>query len=998
MPVLEQETFGGSGPSEAVPVETWEMQHLLRHITCVQVKNFTPFPARDALASALSQPSEHSQYTAFGNLSDDLDVARARKRSRRISSTSIATAGSPKFDTLGSADDTRVPVQEYRGRKRTMSRASGMRGSTVGASPSSEHKRRPPPISGSGPTIRPSRPRTSSMVSHSSLNTTSGASPLSLGLWPDHSQAALEKALQSRLVETFITMTVHPPASDSESLAGSSQSFTPRSLASTPPRSAPSSREKFPVRHQFSSSTATNLSSPSNHGTPSTPESSKHLSTAQRRASVSAHRKVASISSHAAVAASTLPGFSSAKATQLDVHAHNRAAAPIPNYISPIHRPSTNPSFIVDPRSSYDYANWTDLTAEIITIQLWGKVPLSSDYGHGKGKGKEKATNGIHNGSSSQWKMMEEWTVDLTHLVSLPDEFASHPSHLPSNSLLVTLSTTGRTYYLPRPSRTSSTRPPSPDAGYSSDPEGRGAGEYTSKLSDLLAKAPNSHSKSSTFDDRSSWSRKGHRRSAGWQDVVKLLTLQTVILDTQRSLAKLEHDVEKLVVEDELIRMKREISEREARVDDWQSNAHAVRDTSEILSSCIRDRGDALRKRRRMLAQARLLLQEDVFAEAKREEELIQERSRILTLHKSLAPIRVNLIATLASIFPIDLLSGPDLLYTILDVPLPIPTGTTDPAPPLSFPSHKEVTEDGIATALGYAAHVVHLLATYMEQDLVYPITCVGSKSLIRDGISAMVGPRMFPLFSKGVDTYRFEYGVFLLNKDIELLMSESNLRALDMRHTLPNVKNLLLTLTADCDSEGVTVVRTLQSPAFSVSGLVSPPRPSSPTDPTSEVTIINGTLESTPAEVLTSDDTPPHSGASTPKSTSDAYYNSLSRMSKPFFGLSGFLRSRHPSSSQQPSVKPVPEVPEGESEGRTASSAIQEEDTLESPNSDGADDDGEEDRRTIRGVVVSGGAEDKPKKTGNGQLPHTPTDDAEKTVEGEEVSTRLPQIVTHMS
>lgn len=27
-----------------------------------------------------------------------------------------------------------------------------------------------------------------------------------------------------------------------------------------------------------------------------------------------------------------------------------------------------------------------------------------------------------------------------------------------------------------------------------------------------------------------------------------------------------------------------------------------------------------------------------------------------------------------------------------------------------------------------------------------------------------------FPLYSKGVDTYRFEYAVFLLNKDIELV------------------------------------------------------------------------------------------------------------------------------------------------------------------------------------------------------------------------------------
>lgn len=27
-----------------------------------------------------------------------------------------------------------------------------------------------------------------------------------------------------------------------------------------------------------------------------------------------------------------------------------------------------------------------------------------------------------------------------------------------------------------------------------------------------------------------------------------------------------------------------------------------------------------------------------------------------------------------------------------------------------------------------------------------------------------------FPLFSKGVDTYRFEYGVFLLNKNLEMV------------------------------------------------------------------------------------------------------------------------------------------------------------------------------------------------------------------------------------
>ncbi|KAF8319938.1 hypothetical protein DL93DRAFT_2074226 [Clavulina sp. PMI_390] len=33
-----------------------------------------------------------------------------------------------------------------------------------------------------------------------------------------------------------------------------------------------------------------------------------------------------------------------------------------------------------------------------------------------------------------------------------------------------------------------------------------------------------------------------------------------------------------------------------------------------------------------------------------------------------------------------------------------------------------------------------------------------------------------FPLYSRGVDTYRFEYAVFLLNKDIEMVRPVTNL------------------------------------------------------------------------------------------------------------------------------------------------------------------------------------------------------------------------------
>jgi UV radiation resistance-associated gene protein len=177
----------------------------------------------------------------------------------------------------------------------------------------------------------------------------------------------------------------------------------------------------------------------------------------------------------------------------------------------------------------------------------------------------------------------------------------------------------------------------------------------------------------------------------------------------------------------------------------------------------IRLRKRNIRERREALTAARLILDQELeeFAEV---EELLHVEGCIIrlcccifpflpccgsssdkfsSLQNQLAPTRTTVLTTLSWIFPIDLLSPPDLLYTILNVPLPIPLSSTDPAPPLTLASWKEVTEDGVATALGYAAQVVHMMAIYLGKVLVYPITCVGSRSLIKDGISAMVGPRM---------------------------------------------------------------------------------------------------------------------------------------------------------------------------------------------------------------------------------------------------------------
>jgi hypothetical protein len=74
--------------------------------------------------------------------------------------------------------------------------------------------------------------------------------------------------------------------------------------------------------------------------------------------------------------------------------------------------------------------------------------------------------------------------------------------------------------------------------------------------------------------------------------------------------------------------------------------------------------------------------------------------------------------------------------------------------------------------------------------------------------------------------------------------------------------------------------------------------------------------------------------------------------MSRPFFGLSGFLRSRYPSSAQRPSVKAVPESLENGVEGENGDEGQ----TTGSTEESGSDD---EDRRTLRGVPVNTGGED---------------------------------------
>ncbi|KAI1338718.1 putative UV radiation resistance protein [Xylariaceae sp. FL0016] len=156
---------------------------------------------------------------------------------------------------------------------------------------------------------------------------------------------------------------------------------------------------------------------------------------------------------------------------------------------------------------------------------------------------------------------------------------------------------------------------------------------------------------------------------------------------------------------------------------------------------------------------------------------------------------RRRICEELSRVFRIEPLpSGAPLNFSICGIPLP--NTEYDPTSSTS-------TEDSLAAGLGYVAQLTHILQYYLSVPLPYPISAFGSRSSIRDDISLLhEAQREYPLFLRGGATaqYRFDYGWFLLNKDIEALCVSVGLKVVDIRHTLPNLKYLLYVCSAGSD------------------------------------------------------------------------------------------------------------------------------------------------------------------------------------------------------
>ncbi|CAE6421807.1 unnamed protein product [Rhizoctonia solani] len=453
--------------------------------------------------------------------------------------------------------------------------------------------------------------------------------------------------------------------------------------------------------------------------------------------------------------------------------------ATVPFFISSIHRPSTNPSW-TDLDAKGDFAGWIDRQRNRVTVALWGRVDECSASAWSNLKGKDKDM-GTEESNDANWKILVEWDVQMEKLEKVEATVLDHLDVLPSNTLLLSLAPSGDLYFLPP---NSPSRPSSP-AAYASDSE--------LATTTLKTKPP-------TRSEMLQQSRRETRmkQSATWADVVKFANLYAVTRDTQTSLDEVLRNTNSLIEQILTAGKAREISEREENLRTLRQEVAAAKKGCAASSKDIQSRIDQLRARREALRAATDIYDQDVQAN--------NDNATYLAIHNALAPRRTTLCHTLDSIFPIesDAEHAADLVFTILDVPLPVPVAPSDPAPPLK-------NEEAVSAALGYAAHVVALLSSYMNVRIPYPVT--------------------FPLYPTGMDTYRFEYAVFLLNKDIETLMAEQGLRAADLRHTLPNLKNLILILTHNSESASDNTAQvSLDTPTPATEDTAETPRAVSPT------------------------------------------------------------------------------------------------------------------------------------------------------------------------
>ncbi|RPB25845.1 hypothetical protein L211DRAFT_821722 [Terfezia boudieri ATCC MYA-4762] len=275
------------------------------------------------------------------------------------------------------------------------------------------------------------------------------------------------------------------------------------------------------------------------------------------------------------------------------------------------------------------------------------------------------------------------------------------------------------------------------------------------------------------------------KETSSYESLMKLRTLEECIWDAELTRVKLSKSIEAILNrEKNSIHSARKVGQ--AR-DDLQTVHGYLKTERQRLESAVENR-DRLRE---SLEARRLEVAKASEHRKSTEKHLVDARLKLAEC-KEMLKLTVEgisgqqrrIITELQKIYAIEPIPDKPLAFTICNLHLP----NTE---------FEDQDDDTVAAALGYTAHLVYLLSFYLKVYLRYPVQPMGSNSSIRDPISIIQGSRNFPLYPKGQVAYRFEYAVFLLNKDIEMLMSSQSLVIVDLRNTLPNLKYLLYVITS---------------------------------------------------------------------------------------------------------------------------------------------------------------------------------------------------------
>lgn len=315
-----------------------------------------------------------------------------------------------------------------------MSKGNASNSPNVGQSFSSSRSTQP---------LRAHRARTNSMTSSTNNYFTSSAtsgpsSSLSIPpLFPDNSQAFLEKVIGPRMVETYIIVslprsqplvTLHSPHVPSPSLqranglksapiqiqnirltSGTRKLALDFSSTSDPSR-LPSNRMRAPALDPVTSSNTKAKEASRAHKHDVKP---KVYPTPGPNGSISASK---SSSQRKGKPILTHPETENFPEYDSDIH----------TYFSPIHRPSTNPSFSIDALSSRDFLQWTDTSGDRLNIEVWGRITDMDKQDESTLKRKwQHQTKNATDRSQHGWKLLDNWDINLSDLAPLPKDVSS---------------------------------------------------------------------------------------------------------------------------------------------------------------------------------------------------------------------------------------------------------------------------------------------------------------------------------------------------------------------------------------------------------------------------------------------------------------------------------------------------------------------------------------------------------------------------------------------